>query len=217
MKLSWNQKYSYTFTWMGRPVIQHPEDMIRFQEIVCDVRPDIIVETGVAHGGSLVYCASLMKAMGKGRQVIGVDIEIRPHNRKAIEEHCMWPMITLIEGSSTAPEIVEQVRALIRPDDCVLVVLDSDHSYAHVANELENYAPFITSGSYIVATDGIMREVADTPLGKKDWIDDNPANAAEAFAATHPEFILGHPAWQFNESGLEHEITGWPSAYLRRT
>ena len=121
--LGWNQKYTYTFSWMGRPIIQLPEDMICTQEVIYRVQPDVIFETGIAHGGSLIYYASLCKAMGKGR-VIGVDIEIRPHNRQAVEMHPLFPLITLIEGNSVAPEIVAQVQALIKPGETVMVLLD---------------------------------------------------------------------------------------------
>ena len=138
LKVGWNEKYPYSFSWMGRPIIQLPEDMIRIQEVIYRVRPDVIVETGVAHGGSLIYYASICKAMESGR-VIGVDIEIRPHNRTAIEAHELFPFITLIEGSSTAPDIVGQVRALIKPTETVLVILDSNHTKQHVADELEAY------------------------------------------------------------------------------
>lgn len=216
LKLSWVQKYSYTFTWMGRPVIQHPEDLVRTQEIVYFLKPDVIIETGVAHGGSLVLSASLMKAMGHGHTVVGVDIEIRPHNRKAIESHELSPMIKLIEGDSVAPEIVAQAASHIRPGDTVMVILDSDHSRGHVLKELEAYHRLVTPGSYIVATDGIMRDLADAPRGKPEWKHDNPAQAAREFAATHPEFSIEQPAWRFNESGLEHSITAWPDAWLKK-
>src|SRR4051794_2866031 len=148
VKVGWNQKYAYTFSWFGVPVIQLPEDMLRYQEAVFQLQPDVIIETGVAHGGSAVFSASLCKLMGKGR-VIAIDIEIRPHNRKRIEQHPLAPLITLIEGSSTAPEIVKKVRSLIAPSETVLVMLDSDHSYAHVAAELQAYAPLVTKGSWI--------------------------------------------------------------------
>ena len=146
LKLSWVQKYSYTFTWMGRPIIQHPEDLVRLQEVIYHLKPDVIIETGIAHGGSLVLSASLMKAMGHGRVVVGVDIEIRPHNRKAIEAHELFPMIRLIEGDSTAPEIVAQAASHMRPGDTVLVILDSNHSREHVRRELEAYHPLVTPG-----------------------------------------------------------------------
>lgn len=216
LKTSWNQKYSYTFTWMGRPIIQHPEDLVRLQETLYTLKPDIIIETGVAHGGSLVLYASLMKAMGKGRRVVGVDIEVRPQNRKAIEAHELAPMIRLVEGNSVAPEIVRKAAEEIRPGDTVLVILDSDHSRAHVAAELEAYHALVTPGSYIVATDGIMRDVHDVPRGTPGWVTDNPAQAAEDFAARHPEFTIEAPAWRFNESPLDQNITAWPSAWLRK-
>jgi cephalosporin hydroxylase len=215
MKLSWQQKYSYTFTWLGRPIIQHPEDMVRMQEVVYTLKPDVIVETGVAHGGSLIFNASLLHNIGKGR-VVGVDIEIRPHNRAAIEAHSLAPMITLIEGDSAAPEVVSQVRALIRPDDTVLIFLDSDHSRRHVLAELEAYHNLVSVGSYIVATDGIMREVHDVPRGKPAWLTDNPAAAAQDFLATHKDFALSPPQWSFNESELDKVITGHPDAWLQR-
>jgi cephalosporin hydroxylase len=216
LKLSWVQKYPYTFTWMGRPIIQHPEDMVRTAEAIYALKPDVIVETGVAHGGSLVFSASLMKAAGRGRCVIGVDVEIRPHNRAAIEAHELAPMIRLVEGDSVAPAIVSRVKAEIRPGDKVLVILDSNHSRDHVRRELEAYAPLVTPESYIVATDGIMREVYDAPRGKPEWKQDNPAQAAHDFVAAHPEFVIEAPAWRFNESELSKPITAWPDAWLRR-
>jgi cephalosporin hydroxylase len=216
LRMSWNQKYSYTFTWLGRPIIQHPEDLVRLQEAIYTLRPDVVIETGVAHGGSLIFDASLFKAMGHGRKVIGVDIEIRSHNRRAIESHELSSMIALVEGDSVAPETITRVSRLILPQDKVLVILDSDHSYKHVMAELEAYQQFVSPGSYIVATDGIMREVTDTPLGKPGWTMDNPANAAEDFVKRHSEFAIEEPVWRFNESQLEKSITAWPSAWLRR-
>lgn len=215
LKVSWNERYPYTFSWMGRPIIQLPEDMVRTQEVISRVQPDVIVETGVAHGGSLIYYASLCKAMEKGR-VVGVDIEIRPHNREAIEAHPMFPLITLIEGSSTAPEIVRQVKSLIQPGETVLVILDSNHLRDHVTAELEAYHNLVTPGSYIVATDGIMQDLHDVPNGDKSWDKDNPVEAALAFADQHPEFELEQPPWPFNESELDKNLTYWPSAWLRR-
>lgn len=215
VRVGWNQKYQYSFSWMGRPVIQLPEDMIRMQEVIFQIQPDVIVETGVAHGGSLIYYSSLCKAMDKGR-VVGIDIEIRPHNRAAIEAHPLSDRITLIEGSSTAPEIVAQVRALVKPGETVLVILDSNHTYAHVADELQVYAGIVTPGSYIVATDGIMYDLADVPRGQAEWATDNPTWAARDFAAKHPEFVIEQPGWPFNESQLDQNITHWPGAWLKR-
>lgn len=215
VRVGWSQKYQYTFSWMGRPVIQLPEDMLRMQEVIFRLQPDVIIETGVAHGGSLVFYASLCKAMDKGR-IVGVDIEIRPHNRQAIEEHPLAGLITLIEGSSTDPEIVAQVRALLRPGETTLVILDSNHSHAHVLSELQAYGDMVTPGSYIVATDGIMQDLADVPRGQADWSHDNPTRAAYAFAQADPRFVIEQPEWPFNESELRANITHWPGAWLRR-
>ncbi len=215
VKVGWEQKYSYSFTWLGRPIVQLPEDILRMQEVIFSVQPDVIIETGVAHGGSLVFSASLCKAMGKGR-VIGIDIEIRPHNRKAIEEHLLSSYITLIEGSSTASEVVSHVKSLIHEGETVLVILDSCHTKEHVVNELAAYHPLVTKGSYIVATDGIMRDLSDLERGQPEWIWDNPSSAAEEFAEAHSQFVLEQPKWLFNQSGLAKNITYWPSAFLRR-
>jgi cephalosporin hydroxylase len=215
LKVGWNEKYSYSFTWFGRPIIQLPEDMVRTQEVIYRVRPDVIVETGVAHGGSLIFYASLLKAMDGGR-VIGVDIHIKSENRSMIAAHPLASSIDLIEGDSAADDVVSQVRQLMQPGQKVLVILDSDHSRAHVKRELEAYAPLVTVGSYIVATDGVMRDLDDVPRGDPEWKADNPATAAAEFAATHPEFVLEQPPRAFNESTLERNITYWPGAWLRR-
>lgn len=215
VKVGWDQAYSYTFSWMGRPVIQLPEDMLRIQEVIYQVKPDVIVETGVAHGGSLIFYASLCKAMGRGR-IVGVDIEIRPHNRAAIESHEMSPLISLIEGDSIATDTLCAVKEHIRPGDTVLVVLDSCHTKDHVAKELTAYQSLVTPGSYLVATDGVMLDLGDVPRGCPDWSWDNPTAAAAEFALAHPEFELAQPPWPFNESALQSNITHWPGAWLRR-
>lgn len=215
LKVGWNQKYPYIFSWLGRPIIQLPEDIVRVQEVIYRVQPDVIIETGVAHGGSLIFYAGLCKIMGKGR-VIGVDIEIRPHNRTSLETHQLFPWITLIEGSSTAPEIVSQVKALVKPDEVVMVILDSNHTKEHVLCELEAYHDLVSPGSYIVATDGSMKDLYDTPRGRPDWRWNNPAEAAVEFAAKHSDFIIEQPEWHFNESNLTENITHWSKAWLRR-
>src|SRR4051794_6393220 len=148
LRSGWDTKYVYGFSWMGRPIIQLPEDMIRIQEVIFDIKPDVIIETGVAHGGSLIFYASLCKAMEQGR-IIGIDIEIRPHNRTAIESHPLFPFITLIEGSSIDESVAAQVRQHIKPGDRVLVLLDSNHTKEHVLAELDVYSPLVTTGSYI--------------------------------------------------------------------
>lgn len=216
VRVGWNQKYQYTFSWMGRPVIQLPEDMVRMQEVIYRVKPDVIIETGVAHGGSLIYYASLLKTLEKGR-VIGIDIEIRPHNRRAIEAHEMAERIALVEGSSTAPDVVTRVKGMVKPGEAVLVILDSNHTKQHVTNELEAYHDLVTPGSYIVATDGSMKDLYDVPRGSPDWKWNHPTAAASEFAQRHDEFILEQPAWPFSESDLTENITHWPGAWLRRT
>jgi len=215
LAVGWTQKYSYSFTWLGRPLIQLPEDVLRVQEIIHRVQPDVIVETGVAHGGSLIFYATLCKAVGRGR-VVGVDIEIRPHNRKAIEAHPLAEYITLIEGSSTAPAIVQRVRSLIQPNDKVLVILDSNHTKAHVQAELAAYSPLVTLDSYLIATDGIMGDLAGRPGSRPEWSWDNPREAAKAFAEQNLNFRLEEPAFLFNEGKITDRVTYWPSAYLRR-
>ncbi len=215
VKVGWSMQHTYTFTWLGRPLIQLPEDVLRMQEVIFQMKPDFIVETGVAHGGSLVFYASLFEAMGPG-QVIGVDIEIRPHNRQAIEAHPLFKRIELIEGSSTAPEIVAEVKSRIPSGAKVLVILDSNHTKAHVAAELDCYHDLVSPGSYIVATDGVMSLVHDAPRGKPSWDEDNPIEAAKEFAAKHPEFVIEQPPWLFNESTLGRNVTHWPGAWLKR-
>jgi cephalosporin hydroxylase len=214
-KVGWNQKHSYGFSWLGRPIIQLPSDLIRVQEVIYRVQPDVIVETGVAHGGSLILYASLCQVLGRGR-VVGVDIAIRPANRAAIEGHPLASRIMLVEGDSTSPEVVRRVRELVRPGERVLVLLDSDHSRSHVARELEAYHRLVTPGSYIVATDGIMSDLYDTPRGSPEWRTDNPAAAAADFAARHPEFVLEAPAPPFDERSAPIDITHWGGGWLRR-
>jgi cephalosporin hydroxylase len=215
LRSGWDAKYVYSFAWFGRPVIQLPEDMIRIQEVMFNIKPDVIIETGVAHGGSLIYYASICKAMEKGR-IIGIDIEIRAHNRKAIEEHFLFPYITLIEGSSTEKATVDEVAKLVKPGETVLILLDSNHTYAHVLAELEAYAPLVSVGSYIVATDGIMEFVVGAPRTQPDWITNNPKKAAEDFVKKHSNFVIEEPKFPFNEGVIEKRVTYWPSAYIRR-
>lgn len=216
LRCGWDNKYVYTFTWLGRPIIQLPEDLIRLQEVIYQLKPDVIIETGVAHGGGLIFYASLCKVLEKGR-VIGIDIEIRPHNRKAIEEHELFPYITLLEGSSIAPEIIRQVKLSIKPEDKVLILLDSNHSKDHVLAELNAYAEFVTPRSYIVATDGIMQDLVGAPRSQPDWGKNNPQTAVKEFLQVNPEFILEPPQWLFDESeGLSENITYWSNAWLRR-
>jgi cephalosporin hydroxylase len=215
VQVGWTQRYSYQFTWLGRPIVQLPEDMIRVQEVIYRVAPDVIVETGVAHGGSLIFYASLCQAMGRGR-VIGVDIEIRPVNRRAIEDHKLGHHITLIQGDSTDPLVLRQVREQIREGEKVLVILDSCHGRDHVQAELEAYAPLVTPGSYVIATDGIMAELAGLPNAPVHWAWDNPRQAALEFVQERTDYSLDDPLPLFSESAVTNPVTYWPSAYLRK-
>ena len=217
LRVGWTQRHSYGFTWLGRPIIQLPEDVLRAQELIYTLRPDVIVETGIAHGGSLVFYASVCKLLGSGR-VIGVDVEIRPHNRSAIEAHPLSPLITLIEGDSVAPEVVARVKGLLRPDDeTVLVLLDSNHTRAHVLAELEAYAPLVTPGSYAVAADGgVMELLAGAPGARPDWGWNNPKAAAAEFVRRNPGYVLEEPPPLFDEGLTRQRVSYWAGGYVRR-
>jgi cephalosporin hydroxylase len=215
LRAGWDTKYVYSFTWLGRPIIQLPDDLIRVQEVVYSVAPDVVIETGVAHGGSLVFYASLMAAMGRGR-VVGVDIEIRPHNRAAIAAHPLSHSITLIEADSTLSSTVDRVAAEIGAAGSVLVVLDSKHSKDHVLAELRLYSRFVTVGSYIIAADGIMEQVAGAPRTGTDWAWNNPRGAISQFVEENPNFVICEPPWPFNEGLVDSRVTYWPGGYLRR-
>lgn len=215
LRVGWDTKYVYSFSWLGRPLIQLPEDMFRIQELIYQIKPDVIVETGVAHGGSLIFYAGLCSAIGKGR-VIGIDIDIRKHNRHAIESHRLSPVIQLFEGSSIDTSLLESVRNQIGSDETVLVLLDSNHTQEHVQAELEAYSPFVSQGSYIVACDGIMKQVVGAPRTQPDWSWNNPISAIDSFLQNHPEFEAHEPSWPFNEGVVNQRVTYWPQAYLRR-
>ncbi len=215
VRIGWAQRYSYGFSWLGRPIIQLPEDLLRIQEIIWRTRPDIIVETGVAHGGSLVFYASLFEVMGRG-QVIGVDIEVRPHNRAAIEGHQLASRIQLIEGSSTDASIVAEVKRSIPAGSRVMVLLDSNHTKAHVRAELEAYGQLVTPDCYLGVADGIMADLHDVPGGQVDWSWNHPTAAVTEFAAAHPEFVREQPPLPFQEGTINEPVTYWPAGWLRR-
>jgi len=215
LRCGWDNKYVYGFSWLGRPIIQLPEDMIRIQELIYQLKPDIIIETGVAHGGSLIFYASLCEAMGKGR-IIGIDIEIRPHNRKAIEAHELSSRIYLIEGDSTNISIAQLAKDKINKDETVLILLDSNHSKEHVLKELEIYSPMVSIGSYIVVCDGIMKQLEGAPRTESDWDWNNPISAIEEFIIKNSNFENTEPRWPFNEGNLKQRVTYWPRAYLKR-
>lgn len=215
LRCGWDTKYVYSFTWLGRPIIQLPEDMMRIQEVIYSVKPDVIIETGVAHGGSLVFYASLCKAIEKGR-VIGVDLEIRPHNRHAIEAHELINYITLLEGSSTSQDVLLKVKELIKPEETVLVLLDSNHTKKHVLEELQAYSTFVSVNSYIVACDGIMAFLGNAPRTDPSWVENNPLSAIREFLEENHDFIIEEPVFPFNEGFIKERVTYWPSGFLKR-
>jgi cephalosporin hydroxylase len=205
------RKYMNNFSWLGRPMIQLPMDAMAMQEIIWAVKPDLIVETGVAHGGSVVLSASMLELLGQG-EVLGVDIEIRAHNRQAIESHPMAHRIRLIEGSSTAPEVVAQVRAAAAGKQRVLVFLDSNHTHEHVLAELNAYADLVSVGSYCVVFDTFVEDMPDDyvwterPWGKGN----NPKTAVWEYLRSHPEFQI--------DKSVEDKllVTSAPDGFLRR-
>ena len=215
LKSGWYVKYTYSFTWLGRPIFQLPEDLIRIQEVIYKIRPDLIIETGVAHGGSLIFYASLLRLMGGGR-VLGIDAEFRPANRAAIESHELSSQITLIEGSSISPVVFNQVQAHVRRGERVLVILDSDHTKKHVLAELQCYAPLVSVGSYVIAADGIKELVAGGPRTDPDWSWNHPRAAAEAFVAQNPDFVIDEPRFEFNEGQVDHWISQWSGGFVKR-
>ncbi len=185
--------YSYHFTWMGIPIIQFPQDMIAMQEIIWSCKPDLIVETGIARGGSLIYYASLLQLLGKGGRILGIDVDIRPANRAAIESHPTFDRITMIEGSSVDPIVLEKVRGLAAEAERVMVVLDSNHTHDHVLEELHLYSPLVTKGSYLVVFDTVIEDMPgdffpDRPWGKGN----NPRTAVHAFLERSGRFEIDH-------------------------
>jgi cephalosporin hydroxylase len=204
-------EYSYHFTWLGRPIIQYPQDIVALQEIVWQVAPVAIVETGIAHGGSLVLSASLLELLGgEERRVLGIDIDVRAHNRAAIESHPLAHRITMIEGSSTDENVAEQARRFVEGAESVLVVLDSNHTHEHVLRELELYSPLVTPGSYLIVFDTaveLMHEdaYADRPWGKGA----NPYSAVKEFLARTDRFEVDR---SYDDKLL---VTVAPGGYLR--
>jgi cephalosporin hydroxylase len=215
VKVGWTQRYSYFYSWMGRPIIQLPQDMMRIQEAIYSLKPDVIVETGIAHGGSLIFYASLCKAMGHGR-VIGVDIQIHEANRKLIEGHELAEFVTLIEGDSVAPDTLIAVKSHIADTESVMVILDSAHNKRHVSAELEAYGELVTLGSLLIAADGIMARLDEVPQGKQEWAYDNPLEAVADFVTEHPEFAMVRPRPPFQGNELKRDVTYWLNGWLRR-
>lgn len=206
------RKYMNDFSWLGRPLIQLPQDAMALQELIWAVRPDLVIETGVAHGGSVVLSASMLELLGGDGRVLGVDIDIRPHNRQAIEAHPLAHRIRLLEGSSVAPEIVAQVRAAAQGKQRVLVCLDSNHTHAHVLSELNAYGDLVTPGSYCVVFDTFVEDMpddyvwTDRPWGKGN----NPKTAVWEWLRSHPEFQI--------DKSIEDKllVTSAPDGFLRR-
>lgn len=225
MLASTQPKYSYNFAALGRPIIQYPQDIVAAQELIWKVKPDLIIETGIAHGGSLILSASMLAlldycdAVEAGtlldprqpkRRVLGIDIDIRAHNRKAIEAHPMATRIDMLQGSSVAPEIIAEAHRHAAGKR-VLVFLDSMHTHAHVLAELEAYAPLVASGSYCVAFDTIIEDLPAGYYPDRPWdVGNNPKTAVREFLASHPEFEVDHDI----EAKLL--ITVAPGGWLRR-
>ena len=184
-------QYSYNFSWMGRPIIQYPQDMIAMQEIIWDIKPDMIIETGIAHGGSLIYYASLLELIGNG-EVLGIDIDIREHNRKEIENHKMFNRIKMIQGSSISEETFVQVKEMAKGKEKILVSLDSNHTHDHVLQELRLYSPFVNVGSYIVVFDTIVEDLPEGYFSQsRPWgIGNNPKTAVHEFLENNRQFVI---------------------------
>ena len=204
-------QYSYNFSWMGRPIIQYPQDMIAMQEIIWNIKPDLIIETGIAHGGSLIYYASILELIGKG-EVLGIDIDIRSHNRIEIEKHPMFKRIKMIEGSSISNEIATKVKEIAKGKERILVCLDSNHTHEHVLQELKLYSPLVSINSYIVVFDTIVEDLPDGYFSqKRPWgISNNPKTAVD-------EFLKGNQSFEIDRS-VDNKllISVAPGGYLKR-
>jgi cephalosporin hydroxylase len=210
------EKYSYHFEWMGRPIIQYPQDILAVQEIIWAVKPDFIIETGIAHGGSLIFSASMLElnAISGGppdAQVLGIDIDIRAHNRAAIETHPMAHRIAMIQGSSIAPVVISEVKAKAAGKRSVLVMLDSNHTHDHVLAELEAYASLVSIGNYCIVFDTVIEDMPDGAFSDRPWGKGNNAKTAVwDFLKRHSEFEI--------DKFIQHKllITVAPDGYLKR-
>ena len=203
-------EYSYHFEWMGRPIVQFPQDIIAMQEIIWRVKPDLIIETGIAHGGSLIFYSSMLELIGGNGQVLGVDIDIREHNRKEIEQHPMFKRIAMIQGSSTDENTMKQVYEFAKGRKRVLVGLDSNHTHEHVSNELQLYSPLVTKESYLVVFDTVVEDMPEDFFRDRPWgKGNNPRTAVREFLETNGRFII--------DKEIENKllITVAPDGYLR--
>lgn len=205
-------KYSYNFTWLGRPIIRYPNDIVVFQEVVWTSQPDLIIETGIAHGGSLILSASLLELLGGNGRVVGVDIDIRSHNRKAIENHPMAGRITMIEGSSTSLNVIQQVTEIVNSHTRVMVVLDSLHTHDHVLAELRLYSKFVTEGCYLVLPDTFIENFPPGYFFNRPWdVGNNPMTALRQFLKEEPNFTID------TLTSSKALISEAPDGYLIRT
>jgi cephalosporin hydroxylase len=205
-----DKKYTYNFSWLGRPIIQFPQDILAMQEIIWNIKPDLIIETGIAHGGSLIFYASMLELIGGQGKVLGIDIDIREHNRREIEKHTMFKRITMITGSSTDDTVIKKVRAFAQGKKRVLVCLDSLHTHAHVLNELEIYSPFVTKGSYCVVSDTIIEDLPEDYFPDRPWgKGNNPKTAVWEFLKNNNRFVI--------DKDIENKllITVAPDGYLK--
>ena len=210
MKRVTKYEYSYHFRWLGRPIIQYPQDIVAMQELIWEVQPDLIIETGIARGGSIVFYASMLELLGSDGEVVGIDIDIRDYNRPEIEQHPMHDRITMIEGSSTNSEIVDQVGKIAEEKQQVMVVLDSNHTHDHVLKELEQYAEMVTKGSYMVVFDTFVENMPANFASDRPWESgNNPMTAVTEFLETTDRFKI--------EDSIENKllITVAPSGYLK--
>ena len=203
-------KYTYHFEWLGRPIIQLPQDLIAMQEIIWKVKPDLIIETGIALGGSLIFFASMLELLGEDGRVVGVDIDIRAHNRVEIEKHPMFKRITMIQGSSVDEQVAQQVKDFSEGRRKVLVVLDSNHTHEHVRKELALYSPLVTRDSYLIVCDTVIEDVPDDLIRDRPWgKGNNPKTAVWEFLKATDRFVIDQ---EYNDKLL---ITVAPDGYLR--
>jgi len=203
--------YAHNFTWLGRPILQIPQDLYALQELIWQVKPDLIIETGIAHGGSLIFSASMLELLGGEGEVLGLDIDIRAHNREAIENHPMFKRITMFEGDSTSVEMAARVHTFAKGKKRVMVCLDSNHTHAHVLRELEHYAPLVTVGSYCVVFDTGIEDMPDDLFSDRPWgKGNNPKTAVWEFLKSHDEFEID------KEIELKLLITAASDGWLKR-
>lgn len=188
---SCDYKYSYNFSWLGRPIIQYPQDIVAMQEIIWQVQPDLIIETGIAHGGSLILHASILELIGGTGLVLGIDIDIRNHNRLAIEQHKLYSRIKMIEGSSISNEVMAQVYEIAQSRSRVLVCLDSNHTHEHVRRELKLYSPLVKAGSYLVVFDTVIADMPEAASADRPWgHGNNPKTAVREFLQSTDRFVV---------------------------